>query len=97
VEVASAAYGRKASQVVAGDYLKPYSVCRVSVPAVGRVPTRRGELPCKFASECTAAWRANKVLAAEYRTVLPDEKLLAEELVRTRRRIGGRPLPGDAP
>jgi len=27
----------------------------------------------------------NKVLAAEYRTVLPDEKLLAEELDRTRR------------
>jgi predicted nuclease of restriction endonuclease-like (RecB) superfamily len=39
----------------------------------------------------------NKVLAAEYRTVLPDEKLLAEELVRTRRQIGVRPLPGDAP
>jgi predicted nuclease of restriction endonuclease-like (RecB) superfamily len=37
----------------------------------------------------------NKVLAAEYRTVLPDEKLLAEELVRTRRQIGLRPLPGD--
>jgi hypothetical protein len=30
----------------------------------------------------------NKVLAAEYRTVLPDERLLAEELVRTRRRVG---------
>lgn len=27
----------------------------------------------------------NKVLAAEYRTVLPDEKLLAEEVVRTRK------------
>jgi len=39
----------------------------------------------------------NKVLAAEYRTVLPNEKLLAEELVRTRRQIGVRPLPGDAP
>jgi hypothetical protein len=33
----------------------------------------------------------NKVLAAEYQTVLPDEKLLAEELDRTRRswRRGG--------
>ena len=30
----------------------------------------------------------NKVLAAEYRTVLPDEKLLAKELVRTRRQVG---------
>ena len=39
----------------------------------------------------------NKVLAAEYRTVLPDEKLLAEELVRTRRQIGLRPLPRDVP
>jgi hypothetical protein len=38
----------------------------------------------------------NKVLAAEYRTVLPDEKLLAEHLVRTRRQVGIRPLPGDA-
>lgn len=27
----------------------------------------------------------NKVLAAEYRTTLPDEKVLAEELKRTRR------------
>jgi hypothetical protein len=38
----------------------------------------------------------NKVSAAEYRTVLPDEKLLAEELVRTRRQVRVRPLPGDA-
>ena len=29
----------------------------------------------------------NKVLAAEYQTVLPDEKLLAEELDRTRREL----------
>jgi predicted nuclease of restriction endonuclease-like (RecB) superfamily len=39
----------------------------------------------------------NKVLAAEYRTVLPDETLLAEELVRTRCRVGVRPHQGDAP
>jgi len=31
----------------------------------------------------------NKVLAAEYQTVLPDEKLLAEELARTRCQIEG--------
>jgi len=36
----------------------------------------------------------NRVLAAEYLTVLPDEKLLTEELVRTRRHIGLRSLPG---
>jgi hypothetical protein len=29
----------------------------------------------------------NKVLAAEYQTVLPDEKLLAEELAKTRREL----------
>jgi hypothetical protein len=32
----------------------------------------------------------NKVLAAEYQTVLPDEKLLADELDRTRRELGAR-------
>ena len=32
----------------------------------------------------------NKVLAAEYQTVLPDEKLLAEELDRTRRELDAR-------
>jgi predicted nuclease of restriction endonuclease-like (RecB) superfamily len=32
----------------------------------------------------------NKVLAAEYQTVLPDEKVLAQELVRTRRHIEAR-------
>lgn len=32
----------------------------------------------------------NKVLAAEYRTALPDEKILAEELERTRRMLEGR-------
>jgi hypothetical protein len=39
----------------------------------------------------------NKVLAAEYLTVLPDETLLAEELVRTRRQIGIRPSVGGTP
>jgi hypothetical protein len=33
---------------------------------------------------------SNKVLAAEYQTVLPDEKLLAEELERTRRGLEAR-------
>lgn len=40
---------------------------------------------------------ANKVLAAEYRTVLPDEKLLAEELARTRRELEAQRIgPSDA-
>lgn len=34
----------------------------------------------------------NKVLAAEYQTVLPDEKLLAEELAKTRRELEARRL-----
>jgi predicted nuclease of restriction endonuclease-like (RecB) superfamily len=34
----------------------------------------------------------NKVLAAEYQTVLPDEKLLADELVKTRRELESRGL-----
>lgn len=40
----------------------------------------------------------NKVLAAEYQTVLPDEKLLAEELERTRRELEARRIErgGDA-
>ena len=33
---------------------------------------------------------SNKVLAAEYRTVLPDEKLIAEDLRKTRRQLEGR-------
>ncbi|RDV00237.1 PDDEXK nuclease domain-containing protein [Trinickia dinghuensis] len=41
----------------------------------------------------------NKVLAAEYQTVLPDENLLAEELARMRRELEARSLvrPSDAP
>ncbi len=34
----------------------------------------------------------NKVMAAEYQTVLPDEKLLAEELERTRRELEARQI-----
>lgn len=41
---------------------------------------------------------SNKVLAAEYRTALPDEKLLAEELEQTRRELEARRIAcgGDA-
>ena len=37
---------------------------------------------------------ANKVLAAEYQTVLPDEKLLVEELERSRKELEARRLNG---
>lgn len=33
---------------------------------------------------------SNKVLASEYRTALPEEKLLAEALEKSRRRLGRR-------
>ena len=36
----------------------------------------------------------NKVLAAEYRTVLPDEKLIAADLQKTRRMLERRHLAG---
>lgn len=39
---------------------------------------------------------ANKVLAAEYQTVLPNERLLAEELARTRREMEARRWPGSS-
>jgi hypothetical protein len=34
----------------------------------------------------------NKVLAAEFQTVLPDEKLIADELERSRQKLEGRRL-----
>nr|WP_233259664.1 PDDEXK nuclease domain-containing protein [Ramlibacter sp. WS9] len=40
---------------------------------------------------------ANKVLAAEYQTVLPDEKVLANELARSRQELEGRRLAGAQP
>lgn len=39
----------------------------------------------------------NKVLAAEYQTVLPDEKVLAQELARSRKDLEGRRLAGPKP
>ena len=36
----------------------------------------------------------NKVLAAEYKTILPDESVIAEELERSRRKLEKRALPG---
>lgn len=62
--------------------------------------TREGENPpvglilCAQKNEALARYALdnllNKVLAAEYRTVLPDEKLLAAEIVETRRRLEAR-------
>jgi hypothetical protein len=38
----------------------------------------------------------NKILAAEYQTVLPDEKTIADELERSRRELEQRRLPPDS-
>ena len=51
-------------------------------PPVGLILcARKGSAMAKYALEGLP----NKVLASEYRTVLPDEKLIAEELNRTRK------------
>ncbi|MBI2782683.1 MAG: DUF1016 domain-containing protein [Gammaproteobacteria bacterium] len=53
-------------------------------PPVGLILcTSKGSNEAHYALEGLA----NKVLAAEYRTVLPDEKLLAEEMEKTRREL----------
>jgi hypothetical protein len=36
----------------------------------------------------------NKILAAEYQTILPDEKLIAQELERSRQRLETLPVSG---
>jgi hypothetical protein len=36
---------------------------------------------------------SNKILAAEYQTILPDEKMIAEELERSRRKLEELRLP----
>jgi hypothetical protein len=62
--------------------------------------TRPGENPpvglilCTERNEAVARYSLdglpNKVLAAEYKTMLPDEKLLAEEVDRTRKLLEAR-------
>jgi predicted nuclease of restriction endonuclease-like (RecB) superfamily len=60
-------------------------------PPVGLILcTQRDEAVARYALEGLP----NKVLAAEYRTVLPDEKLLAEEVERTRKQIEARRTMG---
>ncbi len=58
-------------------------------PPVGLILcTAKGAAETRYALEGLP----NKVLAAEYQTVLPDEKLLAEELAKTRRELEVRRL-----
>jgi len=53
-------------------------------PPVGLILcTQRGEAMAKYALDGLP----NKVMAAEYRTVLPDEKLIASELAKTQKRL----------
>jgi predicted nuclease of restriction endonuclease-like (RecB) superfamily len=56
-------------------------------PPVGLILcARKGSAMAKYALEGLP----NKVLASEYRTVLPDEKLIAEELKKTRKLLEGK-------
>ena len=53
-------------------------------PPVGLILcAKQGTAEALYASECLP----KKVLATEFQTVLPDEKLLAEELDKTRREL----------
>jgi hypothetical protein len=53
-----------------------------------------GLILCTYKHEAVARYALenlpNKVLAAEYKTVLPDEKLLADEVERTRKLLEAR-------
>ena len=64
--------------------------------------TRDGENPpvglilCSQKDEAIARYALdglpNKILATEYRTILPDEKLIAEEIEKTRRQLETRQI-----
>jgi hypothetical protein len=78
----------------------PTRVLTSEPPAIGSNPGRIrpwDSLLC--ASKGTAEARyaleglANMVLAAEYRTLLPDEKLIADELARSRQTLESRRSP----
>jgi len=61
-------------------------------PPVGLILcAQKDDALARYAQE----WLPNKVLAAEYRMVLPDERTLAEELARTRRLLEATRTPGD--
>ena len=65
--------------------------------AIRREPAGRAD-PVRQKDEALARYALgnlpNKVLAAEYRTVLPDEKLIAADLQKTRRMLERRRLSG---
>jgi hypothetical protein len=57
-------------------------------PPVGLILcAQKGEAEARYALDGLP----NKVLASEYKTVLPDAKLLAEEVEKTRRELEARP------
>jgi hypothetical protein len=53
-----------------------------------------GLILCAYKDKAVAKYSLeglpNKVLAAEYKTALPDEQVLAEELARTRKALDAR-------
>ncbi|MFH1680173.1 MAG: PDDEXK nuclease domain-containing protein [Candidatus Eisenbacteria bacterium] len=75
------------------DYAREHWTAPGENPPVGLILcAKKNEVLARYALDGLP----NKVLAAEYRTVLPDQKLIAEEMERTRRMLEGRSPAGIA-
>ena len=74
------------------NYIRERWGCEGENPPVGLILcSQKDEAVAKYALEGLP----NKVMAAEYRTTLPDEKILASEIDRTREALNARDLlPG---
>src|SRR5262245_42881258 len=69
------------------NYAREYWMQANEHPPVGLILcSQKDEAVARYALEGLP----NKILATEYRTVLPDEKLIAEEIEKTRRQLEGR-------
>jgi len=69
------------------NYAREYWTQANENPPVGLILcSQKDEAVARYALEGLP----NKILATEYRTVLPDEKLIAEEIEKTRRQLEGR-------
>ncbi|NEP11623.1 MAG: DUF1016 domain-containing protein [Symploca sp. SIO2C1] len=71
------------------NYAREHWTLEEENPPVGLILCNRKD---EAVAHYALAGLPNKVMAAEYQTTLPDEKLLAEELERTRKRIENRSL-----
>ena len=69
------------------NYAREHWMRETENPPVGLILcSRRDEAVARYALDGLP----NKILATEYRTVLPDEKLIADEIEKTRRQLEGR-------